>query len=270
MAASPPATREAWTERLAAVSMPVRRATRDAIEYWRGQPDRVDAHLLADIVLGDPLMCLRVLVNVAQKLGRRLATPIQTVTAALVLTGIEPFFRDFAELPVLEDRLADRPLALSGALADVQRSHSAARLAAAFAIHCGNEDVELLHQAALLDNFAGLLIWTEAPACALEMAQRQRDDPTLRSVDVQRAVLGVELELVTRQLMEHWHLPASLREVGQAERHGARTVKLAVQIARHLQSSWHNAALSDDFAEVGRLLNLPPNSAADLVWQVAQ
>jgi hypothetical protein len=186
-----------------------------------------------------------------------------------VLTGIEPFFRDFADLPVLEERLADRPAALAGALAAVERAHCAARLAAAFAIHCRDEDVELLHQAALLDNFTGVLLWCEAPERALRMAARQRDDPALRSADVQREVLGVELEPLAHHLMEHWGLPISLRQLGQAARRDGRTVKLAVRIARHLQTSWQNAALVDDFAELGLLLNLPSHLAAALVRQVA-
>ena len=263
---------DGWTQRLCTMAVPVLRSTRHALDYWQRQSDRADANLLADIVLRDPLMCLRVLVQVAQKLGGRLRTPIETVTAALVLTGIEPFFRDFAGLPTLEERLAGQPDALAGALAVVQRSRSAARLAAAFAIHRDDDDVELLHQAALLENFASLLLWCETPQLALDMARRQHADPLLRSCDVQRAVLGVELGALAQRLMERWELPGSLRELthpGHAARAGPRTVRLAVQIARHLETGWHNAALADDFSELGQLLNIPAGSAASLVRTVA-
>jgi len=268
--ASPDESLQAWTARLASVAVPVLRTTRDQIEHWRERSDDADAHVLADLVLRDPLMCLRVLVNVSQKLGERLATPVETVTAALVLTGIEPFFRDFQELPVLEDRLAGEPLALAGALALVERSHRAARLAAAFAIHRQDEDVELLHQAALLHDFGHLLLWCEAPPLALEMASRQRQDPNLRSAAVQRDLLGVEVEPLALALMERWGLPPALRELtqpGASVTVGPRTVRLAVQLARHLDSGWHNAALPDDFAEIGHLLNLPANAAATLARQ---
>jgi HD-like signal output (HDOD) protein len=270
MATSSHANCSDWAARLSAIAVaaPVQRATRDAIDHWRGEPERVDANLLADIVLADPLMCLRLLVNVARKVGHRLATPIQTVTAALVLIGIEPFFRDFTALPVLEEQLAEQPYALAGALAAVQRSLSAARLAAAFAIHCGDEDVELLREAALLHNFAFLLLWCEAPAAALEMSALQRNDPTLRSTEVQREVLGFELEELAHEMIRSWGMPTSLREAGLAARRGPRIVSLAVRLARHLQSGWHNAALADDFTELGQLLNLPPHSAAALVRQI--
>jgi HD-like signal output (HDOD) protein len=268
MPANLPATPEAWTERLCACALPVQRATRKSIELCRAQPERVDANMLADIVLRDPLMCLRVLVNVARKLAGRLSTQSETVTAALVLIGIEPFFRDFADLPVVEEQLAQRPAALAGAQAAVQRAHCAARLAAAFAIHLQDEDVELLHQAALLEDFATLLLWCEAPEWALQIAARQHDDPTLRSADIQREILGVELPLLGHRLMDRWGLPLSLRQLGQGARRGALTVKLAVQIARHLQTNWHNAALTDDFAQLGLLLHVPPHAAAALVREV--
>lgn len=263
---------QCWIGRLRGVDVPVLRSTRSALDHWRQQPDRADANLLAGIVLRDPLMTLRVLVQVAQTLGSRLATPVETVTAALVLTGIEPFFRDFAALPTLESRLAGRPGALAGARSAVGRSRNAARLAAAFAIHRHDDDVELLHQAALLENFAGLLLWSEAPHLALEMAGRQRADPQLRSADVQRAVLGLELGVLALPLMECWNLPASLRELahpGHAARAGPRTVRLAVQIARHLETGWHNPALPDDFSELAELLNTPVTAAVSLVREVA-
>lgn len=264
---------EAWSARLGPLAVPVLRSTRLALDSRQRDLDRVDANMLADLVLRDPLMCLRVLVQAARNFGHRLATPAATVTAALVLMGIEPFFRDFSGLPTVEERLARRPAALAAVLAAVQRSHCAARLAAAFAIHRHDADVELLHQAALLDNFAGLLVWCEAPQLALAMLRRQRADPLLRSADVQRAVLGVELGALAQRLMELWELPGALRELahpGQGARAGPRTVRLAVQIARHLEMGWHNAALPDDFSELGALLNMPPGSAAALVRDVVR
>lgn len=264
----PHATCDEWADRLADSALPVLRATHDAIEGFREHPDDVDAHMLADVALRDPLMALRVLVNTARRFGSRLATPAQTVTPALVLGGVDPFFRDFTELPVLEERLAGQSAALHGALADVERSHRAARIAAAIAIHRQDEAVETLHQAALLHGFPRLLVWCEAPGLALEMERRQRLDAQLRTADVQREVLGFELDQLAVRLLERWKLPESLRELSYSPhpaRMGPRTVALAVRISRHLDSGWSNAALPDDFAELGQVLQLTPVAAASLV-----
>jgi HD-like signal output (HDOD) protein len=254
--------------RLEPRDLPVLRATRDGIVRWSTRRDDVDAARLADLALRDPLMCLRALQHVAATLGERLANPVQTVTSALVLTGIEPFFRVFSNLSVLQDRLADQPQALHGAMAAIERAHVAARLAAAFAVHRQDDDAELLHQAALLHDFAGLLLWCEAPGAALEIAHRQRLDPQLRSEQAQRAVIGCTLDSVGQQLLERWGMGACLREAARTlDENGpaARTVRLAVRLARHLARSWTNAALPDDFRDLGLLLNIPPEGAAMLV-----
>ena len=261
----------AWTRRLTSAPIPVLRVTANTVDALSEHHEAVGANSLADFILRDPLMTLRLLIHISRTVGSRLVTPVETVTGGLVLTGIDPFFRDFSSLPRLEDRLAPVPAALAGALRAIERSRRAARLAAAFAIHRQDEDAEVLHQAALLNNFAGLLIWCEAPALALEMAARQRADRALRSAEVQRAVLGVELAALELALMEAWGLSPFLRELatpGDAPRAGPRSVMLAVRIARHSHAGWNNPALPDDYFELGQLLNMPVHAACALVREV--
>lgn len=270
MSMSPNERHAYWVRYLEIVPIPVLQATRESLARWQEQPDRVDANGLADTILRDPLMTLRLLTHVSRELGDRLATPVETVTAALVLFGIDPFFRAFSNLPTVEERLADHPQALEGVMQAITRAHRAARLAAAFAIHRQDEDAEVQQQAALLDNFSGLLLWCEAPLLALEIASRQRQDTTRRSADVQRELLGVDLHTLEQELMENWRLPNFMRQLTQeqhASRPGPRSVMLAVRIARHSQGSWNNAALPDDYADLGNLLNLAPPTVAKMVRQ---
>ncbi len=260
-----------WARLLSARPVPVLAATRDALAQCRERPDHVDANALADVVLRDPLMALRLLTVVTQRLGPRLTRPVETVTAGLVLLGIEPFFHAFTDLEVVEDRLADRPEALAGVQAQVARAHRAARLAAAFAVHRQDDNAETLHQAALLTQFSGLLLWCEAPDAAQAIVDRQTADPHLRTVDAQRAVLGVELAAVESALMAQWGLPSLLAELmqpGLPTPPGPRTVRLAVRIARHSQRSWDDPALAQDYAELGRLLHVPAPAAQALVREV--
>ncbi|TFZ08384.1 HDOD domain-containing protein [Ramlibacter humi] len=256
---------------MAPAALPVLHATREGLAHWAARPDHADANRLADVVLRDPFMVMRTLHLVASRFGSRLATPVQTVTAALVLVGVDPFFRACENLPVLQDRLAHEPAALQGALAAIERAHAAARIAAAFAVHRQDDDAELLHQAALLHDFAGLLLWCEASGAALAIAMAQKMDPALRSVQAQRAVLGIELSAIGQQLLERWGVALPVRQAVDAL-HGdssrTRTLRLAVQVARHLEhGGWHNPALPDDFTEAGHLLNLPADAAASLVRQ---
>lgn len=260
-----------WVRVLSARPVAVLASTRDALALCRERPDHVDANVLADVVLRDPLMALRLLTVVTQRLGPRLTRPVETVTAGLVLMGIEPFLQAFAAPEVIEDRLADQPVALAGVMALVERAHRAARLAAAFAVHRQDDSAEALHQVALLTQFSGLLLWCEAPQAAQAIADRQAADPMLRSIDAQRAVLGVELAAVEAALMTQWGLPSLLGELmqpGLPPQPGPRTVRLAVRIARHSQRGWDDPALPQDYTELGRLLHLPAHGAQALVREV--
>ena len=95
------------------------------------------------------------------------------------------------------------------------------------------------------------------PLLAVEIEQRLLADATLRSAEVQRKVLNIELADLEQALMRAWRLPELLiritddRAQGRADtQHQVRMVRLAVQFARHTQNVWDNAALPDDVAEI--------------------
>jgi len=76
---------------------------------------------------------------------------------------------------------------------------------------------------------------------------------------VQKAVLGITLVDLQQALMKAWRLPALLVRLGD-ERHAEQTqvknVLLAVRVARHSARGWDDAALPDDVAEIGAMLQL--------------
>ena len=139
------------------------------------------------------------------------------------------------------------------------RSRRAARFALGFAVHRMDLDAEVIHEAALLHDFAEMLLWCHAPALALEIEQRQQADPTLRSATVQREVLGAELVDIQQALMRGWRLPELLVRISDDHHDKApqvRNVLLAIRLARHTKSGWQNAAVPDDVRDIAQLLNL--------------
>ena len=90
------------------------------------------------------------------------------------------------------------------------RSQRAARFALGFAVHRMDLDAEVIHEAALLHDFAEMLLWCHAPALALEIEQRQQADPTCARPPCSEQVLGVELVDVQQALMRGWRLPELL------------------------------------------------------------
>lgn len=258
----PPRDVQAWVRCFDIETLPVLAETAEALQTLRAVEDEVDAHMLAEAIASDPLMTLKLLAHVARlRRGRDPDTrgEAETVTAALVLLGIGPFFRAFGTLATVEDTLAGQPAALAGFRAVLKRSHRAANFAMSFAVHRMDHDVAVIHEAALLHDFAELLLWLRAPALAGAIAARQAADPALRSAAVQRELLHVELSDLQHALMQAWRLPELLVRISDdrhAERAQVRNVLLAIRVARHSAAGWDNPALPDDVAEIAELLQL--------------
>jgi HD-like signal output (HDOD) protein len=258
----------AWTDWFRGAGIPVLASTLATVGHLAEHEDGVDARLLTELLADDPLTTLRLLVHVAgQRRGRDLGQA-ETVTAALLMLGIGPFFRAFADLPTVEQRLDGQPAAMEGLRAVLRRAQRAATFALGFAVHRMDPDAPVIHEAAQLHDFAEMLLWCHAPALALEIARRQQADPSLRSATAQREVLGIELVDLQQALMRAWRLPPLLVRLDDDRHAGTpsvRSVLLAQRLARHSSNGWDNPALPDDFGEIGALLQLAPDPTRRLV-----
>lgn len=259
-----PADAAGWVALFDAERLPVLASTAAEIELWRQHEDAADAHALGELIAGDPLMTLALMARVAAVRRARdaeaddLGAP-ETVTAALVLLGIAPFFRCFGPQPIVDDWLADQPRARAGFEAVLARARRGARFALAFAAHRLDPDAAVIHAAAMLHEVAEMLLWLRAPSLAAAIADRQAAAPGLRSAAAQRAVLGTTLAEIECELLRAWGLPPLLRRITD-ERHAGdpqvRNVLLAVRAARHSSRGWDDPALPDDLREIGALLQL--------------
>jgi len=248
-----------WSQRLGRPDIPVLPATVAALEVAREQQDDIDARALNEIIAVDPLMTLKLLRHTSTLSRERRNADAETVKEALVYMGIAPFFRSFGPQLSVEDHLASQPAAWQGLQRVLRRASRAATFALGFAIHRGDYDAAVVHEAALLHDFADMLLWVHAPEVAQAMAERQIADPTLRSADAQLAMLHCTLADVQHALMLEWRLPALLTQITDDRAAGlvqVRNVLLALRLARHSSEGWSNAAIPDDFADIARLLNL--------------
>lgn len=253
-------------------SLPVLGETLESLRELAANEDAVDARLIADAVVNDPLMTIKLLAHVAQLRRGREGSDTETVTEALVMLGVPPFFRAFVDEAEVELLLASEPAALAGFRRVLQRCRRAARFAMGFAVHRMDHDAAIIHEAALLHDFAELLLWQRAPTLALAIEQRQQADPTLRSAVVQRELLNIDLDELEHTLMLKWGLPALLVQITDEHAthltHQMRNVQLAIRVARHSALGWDNAALPDDVQEVAVLLNLSNDAALRLLREI--
>jgi len=258
----------AWAAHFRGAEIPVLQDTADALEGFRANEDQADANSIGETIAVDPLMTLKVLAYESQHRGHRVVTPAETVTSALVMMGISPFFRAFGPQPTIEDRLGATPSALAGLQRVLKRAYRGANFALGIAIRRTDPHAAVIHAVTLLHEFAEMLLWCQAPALALRIRAAQAADPTLRSSMAQRSILHVELIEVQDALVDHWRLPgllSDLRDPSHANRSAARTVELATRLARHSANGWDDAAIPDDIADLAALLNLSAPAALEFV-----
>lgn len=262
---------DAWVAHFRDAEIPVLGSTADALEAMRANEDDVDANLIGEMVADDPLMTLKVLAYSSMHRPPRLVTDVETVTAAVVMMGISPFFANFGEQPAIEDRLANEPEALEGLGEVLRRAHRAAQFALSFAVHRMDHDAAVIYEATLLHDFAEMLLWCHAPTLALRIRSAQKADPTLRSHVIQQQVLNVQLFELQQALMRAWALPELLIQITD-DRHArhpsVQNVMLAVRLARHSSDSWDNAALPDDIVALSHLLNMSEAATLQFVRDI--
>ena len=251
---------ERWIEVMSAAQLPVLGQTLRQITKLRADEENVRPRDLSQVVLHDPLMALRVLRFLKERPSARAATEITTIEHAIMMLGVSPFFRTFTRLRSLDTELASNKVALQGLIAVVGRVRHAALHAREWAHLRHDIESDEVVIATLLHDMAEMLLWYFAPSRAEDIEARLASDPSQRSVDVQRVVLGFGLNELQLALAAHWGLPpliTSLMDDYRAERPRARNVLLAVNLTRHTNNGWEDAALPDDIEAIRRLIGRP-------------
>lgn len=256
---------EAWIRHLTNQRIPVLGRTVTAINHLGEHEDLIAARDIAAEVRRDPLMTLKTLRWAGRAMARRgpvgLSGEIETVEAAVVMMGVTRFFSEFSDLTSFEAYLADFPDARLRLMRVIERSLTASVYAADWAAYRHDTDAAIIQEAALLHDLAEILTWCFAPTLCLKMQKMREQAPTMRSADIQRAVLGISLEDLTVELLRAWRLPSLLLRL--TNHHDARdpavqNVVLAANLARHAANGWKDPALHDDYESIARLLNQTP------------
>ncbi len=250
---------DTWVAYYSQAKLPVLRHTVQELENLRANAERVNGRVLASIILRDPLMTVRVLGYIEGHRRKSQTSDITTIEHALMMIGIEPFFREFHDLPLVEDSLRPHPRALLGLLKVIARARRATQWARDWAIIRHDLDVDEITVATLLYDVAEILMWCFAPSLALKASEVQHHDKSQRSATVQQMVYNIELHTLQLALAHVWHLPeliTTLMDRDHASHPRVRNVTLAVDLARHSANGWDDAALPDDFVEIEDFLHI--------------
>lgn len=262
-----------WIARFGQAEIPVLRHSARELERLRAENGLLNARTVAGVVTDDPLMTVRLLRHLQRHKGAQQRHELVDVKQALLMMGLEAFFRDLPAQPVAEDMLFGHPEALLHLLRTVRRAQRSACYAFDWALRLHDLHAEEVQVSALLTHFAEMLMWCFNPGPMLAIRRRQSADPGLRSADAQRQVLGFSGAALQRQLAVEWRLPELLLNLLDPAQSGStrvRNVALAVNLARHSAQGWDNPALPDDYRDIGALLRMPPERVRALVMQAAE
>lgn len=234
-------------------SIAVLRRTAERLQALKSVPDSADAQQLSELLLDDPMMCLRLLADVAAL--RPGQSNIETITGAILMLGVEPFLRRYADLPILEDGLTSD----SGALHEFRRLHRralrSARFAGAFSVARNDPDIGLIYVAAMMGSVDRLILCSTQPAAAIALADERCDAAQPAAL---MTSLGLPVHLTD--------LVASCPDRIDVQMH---RIRLAREFSWVLESGWSHPTMPALLDELAALLGITLVSAREVVEQVA-
>ncbi|HEY3327046.1 MAG TPA: HDOD domain-containing protein [Novimethylophilus sp.] len=261
-------TLEQWLAFLTAAEIPVLRHTAREIERLKQHEEDLGARAVANVVVQDPLMTVKLLRYLQDHKHSSQLRDLVQVEQAIMMIGLDNFFDNVPHTPVVEDVLQDHLDALVRLLRSVRQAQRAARYAFDWALLLHDLHAEEVHIAALLCYLGEMLMWISNPEPMLKIRHMQEADRTLRSAAVQEEVLGFKGMDLQRALTVGWHLPQLLQDMmdpAQAEHPRVKNVMLAVNLVRHSANGWEDAALPDDYRDIGELLRMKPEDVQTMV-----
>lgn len=252
---------QGWTQYLDARTIPVLQRTVHALSALHANEDNITSRDISQVILHDPFMTLNVLRYLQSHKSKHQQTDITTIAHAILMLGLGPFFKNFSQLPVIEELLATQPSALEGLQHVMSRARHAALYAQEWSAYRHDIESDEVMIAALLHDLAEMLMWCFAPIQALTIQDLKQKHPLERSAVLQQQAIGFPLQDLQYALISAWHLPSLLQAL-MDDRHSTaprtQNVHWAVSLARHSATSWQDPALPDDFKGIAQFLNLAP------------
>jgi len=254
-----------WAAYLEHMDLPVRAASKAALlrlEAERG--DLFSANDLADILLADPLLALRLLKDANQRLPRRLARDITTPLGVVLALGTDRFREQLNTAP-------DADESNPGFLRSEDRAVLAGQVAYALgSLHCDLDPGELA-LAALLSNAGEIELWAFAPQLPEAARTERLSGRSPRSESAQLQACGFAFKSLTLLLIEHWNLPQLIMQLIRGdEGRRARLARLARDMARHISNGLRDPALPDDVRLAAELTLSRPESVIEALPRLGE
>ena len=259
---------DGWVDFLTGADIPVLKQTARDLATLHEDENKISARGVAQVIAVDPMLTAKLLRYLQQHKRRSQTSEVMQVEQALIMLGVEAFFTKIPAEPTVQDMLTGQMDALVHLLHGVHRAHRASEYAYDWAVRLSDLHYEEVRIAALLHDLAEILMWSFAPQNMLKIRAIQQQDKSLRSRAVQEQVFGFALADLQKALVQKWELPElllTLMDDANANQPRVRNVQLAVNLARHSANGWDDAALPDDYKDIGELLRVPAEQVMMMV-----
>ena len=230
-------------ERLLALGesgVPVLRSTVNELARLEQTQEQISSAELATTILRDPLMTLRVLHYLYRHRTRSQTHDITTIAHAIMMLGLQRFFREFSASSAMEDVLEARAERIAAVHASASRMRLAALFARDWATQRHDIDPEEVMVAALVHDVVELLVACEWQEHAPELGAE-------------------ELSVLRATLFERFGLPGLLAELtchDETPQPRVMNVALACALARCCSQGWNAPCLEETLVCVRRLLHV--------------
>jgi HD-like signal output (HDOD) protein len=254
-----------WVAEARLESLPVLRRTALALAWLAKNSDNVSVPDIAEIILHDPLMTLKVIGGVNSRLRGR--SEVITVQSAVMMLGMPPFFHQFSALQTIEDSLQEGSKERTGLLGCMMRAHHAAWQARDLAILRADFKAEEIYVGALLHDMGEMVLWCTAPEVMPKILRSVRRERISRE-EAERNLLGFTLWDYQQALAAAWNLPEMLLDfMDNAKVAQPRAVMaiLGAALARHAASGWHSPKLLADYEVIAGQFNFSTDEVIAIV-----
>lgn len=259
---------DSWIKFFETADIPILKRTVRELAVLQGDPDNLSIRAVTDVIAHDPLMTVILLRYLQRHKRNTQLNEVVQIEQALMMLGMQTFFEKVEPRLVIEEMLHGQLFELTNLLQTVRRANQAAHYAKDWAVRLQDLHFDEIRIAALLHNFAEILMWCYAPAEMTQVRHLQQQDKSLRSREAQKQILGFKLSDLQLALAKSWGLPELLigfMNRDDSQRRQMRNIVLAINLTRHSANGWNDAALPDDYKQIGELLTMSAHQVEQLV-----
>lgn len=239
---------EQWVAFLKDKEIPVLYVSRQQMLAQAETAQVLSPRELADFVLRDPYLSLKLLRRAEGKRSRTLGQETSTALASVLQTGTDELMRLTIDSVTTQlgivglDECAHRAVIAS----HVGRNWAAAR---------ADVSVEEIALAALLAEAGELLLWHFAPELPQKALDELKSGRALRTLQAQQQAVGFSFKQLTMSLVQAWDLPPLITMlIRGSDNLRANIARLAVDTARHIVTHPENPAIPADIINIKTLL----------------